>query len=125
MHPLKYLFVILVGGGIFLQSFSKMIILVNFQINNDYISKNLCVKKEVKNNCCKGSCHLKKQLQEEEKKEQSPASSLKNVKEFQIFCQYNSSFKFQSSLLLETDFTPFKGLTAFQPSFSIFHPPKV
>ena len=122
---MKYLFVILVGVGIFLQSFSKMIILVNFQINKDYISKNLCVQKEVKNNCCKGNCHLKKQLQEEEKKEQSPASSLKDVKEFQMFCQNNSSFQFQSSLLLERDFTPFKSLTTSPPSFCIFHPPKV
>ena len=102
-----------------------MIILVNFQINKDYISKNLCVQKEVKNNCCKGSCHLKKQLQEEEKKEQSPASSLKDVKEFQMFCPNNSTFQFQSSLLLERDFTPFKSLTTSPPSFSIFHPPKV
>lgn len=110
--------------GIVLQSFSKIMILVNFQINKEYISKNLCVQKDVEDNCCKGSCHLKKQLDEEEKKEQSPASSLKDLKEFQIFCQNNFTFHFIPHLLLETDFVPYEKAKATSSTFAIFHPPK-
>ncbi len=122
---MKHLFVILIGTGIIFQSFSTIFILINFQLNKEYISKNVCVQKEVKDNCCKGSCHLKKQLKEEEKKEQSPASSLKDLKEFQIFCQSNSFFQFQPDVLLLKDFIPFQYSRSSTISFSIFHPPTV
>lgn len=121
---MKYLFVILVGTGIILHSFSTMIILINFQLNKEYISKNLCVQKAIKNNHCNGHCHLKKQLQEEEKKDQVPAN-LKDLKDFQIFCQTNSTFQFNDISELNKTFTPFKSLISTPPSFSIFHPPKV
>lgn len=122
---MKHLFVILIGTGIIFQSFSTILILINFQLNKEYISKNLCVQKEVKDNCCKGSCHLKKQLKEEEKKEQSPANSLKDIKEFQIFCQINSFFQFQPDILLQMDFIPFAHPKTASISSSIFHPPTV
>lgn len=110
--------------GIVLQSFSKMMVLINFQINKEYITKNLCVQKEVEDNCCKGSCQLKKQLDEEAKKEQSPASNIKDVNEFQIFCQNNFNFHFIPHLILETDFVPYTNTKETTSSFSIFHPPK-
>jgi hypothetical protein len=122
---MKHLFIILIGTGIIFQSFSKIFILINFQINREYISKNLCVQKKVKDNCCKGSCHLKKQLKEEEKKEESPANSLKDIKEFQIFCQNNTFFQFQSDLLLQKSFIPFSNSKIVSVTFSIFHPPTV
>ena len=125
MHGMKYLLLILVGAGITFQSFSKMIILINFQLNKEYIAKNLCVQKEIEDNCCKGSCHLKQQLQEEEKKEPAPANSLKDMKEFQIFCQNMPPFKFQPHLLRETGFIPFIHSSTSSIPFSIFHPPQV
>lgn len=120
---MKYLFVILVGVGIILHSFSKVIILINFQLNKEYISKNLCQQKSIKNNSCKGHCHLKKQLQKDEKRDQHP-NSLKDTKEFQIFCQNKSSFQFNSFKFPRTDFPTFEILITQPPSFSVFHPPK-
>jgi len=35
---------------------------VEYSIFKDYIAKNLCVKKEIKNNCCQGKCFLEKQI---------------------------------------------------------------
>jgi hypothetical protein len=49
----------------------KTLLLVDFIINRDYIASNLCEKKDVKDNCCKGYCHLTKQLKQEEKREPS------------------------------------------------------
>lgn len=122
---MKHLFIILIGTGIIFQSFSKIFILINFQLNREYISKNLCVQKKFKNNCCKGSCHLKKELKEEEKKEQSPSNCLKDIKEVQIFCQNNTFFQFQSDFLLQKIFIPFSRSKIVSVSFSIFHPPTV
>jgi hypothetical protein len=36
---------------------------INYLINKDYIAKNLCVNKDKPKSCCKGKCHLVKQLQ--------------------------------------------------------------
>ena len=35
---------------------------IEYNLFRGYIAKNLCVKKDVKGNCCQGKCFLKKQL---------------------------------------------------------------
>jgi len=55
---------------------SKSIIVFEFTINQSYIAKNLCVKRQQKVNNCKGKCHLKKELQSDDQREKSlPGSS--------------------------------------------------
>ncbi len=103
----KYMFVLLLLVGIVLQSSSKLIILINFQINKEYISKNLCVQKNIKGNCCKGSCHLKKELKEDDKKQENPTSSLKDKNETQLFYQTINAFKIYSSNFELTGLTPY------------------
>lgn len=122
---MRYLFVILVGTGIILQSFSKLIILSNFQLNKEYISKNLCVKKAIKNNHCNGQCHLKKQLQKEENNEQVPSNTLKTMKEIQIICQSVTPYRFNSGLILISKFSPLTNSVKPPHTFSVFHPPQV
>lgn len=121
---LKYVFIILVTTGILLQSFSKIIILVNFQINRDYISKNLCVQRDKKHNCCKGSCHLKKSLEADDKKQDAPGPNFKNLKEFQTYCQANSLFEFSDKAVLIFKYCRIANPAVASVSFSIFHPPK-
>ena len=60
---------ILILAGILFQTTAKLVILINFQINRDYIAKNLCINREKPDSCCQGSCHLTKQLEEEDQKE--------------------------------------------------------
>lgn len=44
------------------QPMAKLFICINFGINRNFIANNLCEKKTIKNNKCKGKCHLRKQL---------------------------------------------------------------
>jgi hypothetical protein len=37
-------------------------VIINFQLNKEFISNNVCIQREVKNNCCKGSCDLNEKL---------------------------------------------------------------
>lgn len=39
---------------------------IDYAINKDYIAKNLCIKKDIPNNCCQGKCHLNKQIKKVE-----------------------------------------------------------
>lgn len=110
--------------GILMQNFGKVFILVNFELNRNYIAKNLCVKKEDPHNCCKGKCYLKKQIEQEEKKEKSPISTDTKGKEEIQFCQNIHKLYFLRATLIEmqTPYTPFISEGIDQ---SIFRPPKV
>lgn len=66
---MKKLFILLIIPLLLLQIGSKSLILIHFLINREEIAATLCVQKEVENNCCQGSCHLNKQLEEQEKNE--------------------------------------------------------
>jgi len=96
---------------------------VSFRLNRKEIAKTLCVKKDEPTNCCQGSCHLKKQLQAEEKKEQSPSSPVKSIKQVQLFCQQNTLIQFSSYVLSEKAFTPFHVTETTSFPLSVFHPP--
>lgn len=57
-----------------LQQFSKLFVMAGFELKRDYIARNLCVKRNIANNTCKGNCHLKKKLAEEQEKQQESES---------------------------------------------------
>lgn len=63
---------------ILMQSLSQLIVWAGYEINLNYISKELCVNKEVKNSCCHGKCYLKKEMQQTESREQSSSVKEKN-----------------------------------------------
>ena len=110
--------------GILLQNFGKVYILLRFEMNQAYIAKTLCVKKDEPDNCCKGHCYLNKQLEEEDKKEKSPASTgIKDKEEIQ-YCQINQSFVFYSSSFIEIK-TPYCPYVSEGIGSTIFRPPKV
>ncbi len=65
---------------------------VDYLLNRDYIAKNLCVNKDKPKSCCKGKCHLVKQLNKtnnpnrDEKKELPKRLQLKELQDF-ILCK--------------------------------------
>jgi hypothetical protein len=116
-------FFILAMAGILMQNFGKFLILVNFELNRAYITKNLCVKKEDPNNCCKGKCYLKKQIEQEEKKEESPSTSLKDKEEIQ-YCQNLEHLRFLRNTSSEVK-TPYQSFISEGIDQVIYRPPKV
>lgn len=40
---------------------------IDYMVNKDYIAKNLCINKDKPKSCCKGKCHMIKQLQKADK----------------------------------------------------------
>ncbi len=51
-------------------------VLVQFQLERDRIIKEVCVQRDrpLERNCCKGMCHLRKQLKAQEGEEHGPRS---------------------------------------------------
>ena len=63
---------------------------IDYLINKDYIAKTLCINKDKPKSCCKGKCHMVKQLQKTNKntdndpKNSSSRVQLKEINEFII-----------------------------------------
>ncbi|MDP4237955.1 MAG: hypothetical protein Q8904_00600 [Bacteroidota bacterium] len=60
--------------------------ILEYNLFRGYIAKNLCVKKNIKGNCCQGKCFLRKQLKlsDENTKENTTDTNNKKVQAIQI-----------------------------------------
>lgn len=52
----------ILSSVIFLSLSLNTLILAYFEYNYDYIVSELCIEKDVKESCCKGSCHLNQEF---------------------------------------------------------------
>ncbi len=122
---MKHIFIILALTGVLLQNFNKIIIYVNFELNREFIAKTVCEKKEIRANKCNGSCHLKKQLAKEEKKEQSPTNPIKEKVEVQFFSETNSRTPFFYSSFTKILRSSYFFSLSEKHLHTVFQPPKV
>lgn len=66
-----------------LQAFSKVVIYIDFKINENYIAANLCENKARPQLHCNGKCQLSKQLK---KDEENSKESKKTIQEAVYYC---------------------------------------
>lgn len=79
---MRSVFAYLILFAFSLQLGSRLYVLINFQVNKEYIAENLCEKKDEPESCCEGSCHLTKELVKIEESEQNaPATNDQSKKE--------------------------------------------
>ena len=109
------------------QMCSRFVVLLDFELNKDYIIKNLCENRSKPKICCKGKCFLKKQLQKADKEENIPAGKSSRNKSEEIFCSSIKKVKCiilpivqQNKYSVTCDNFLFNKYSA-----SIFHPPQV
>jgi hypothetical protein len=70
-YPVTILLILLIA----LQTFSKWCLIAEYQVNRDFITKNLCVNRSNPVSCCKGKCYLNKKIATEESQQQAPGRS--------------------------------------------------
>jgi len=109
----------------FCQLSGRYIVMFEFYINQEYVARNLCVNKDKPQLHCNGQCHLKKQLNEEDKRDNNnPERRADNKHE--IF--YDASFSIADitpayTTLSITHNNPDRIGTPIDQSRTIFHPP--
>lgn len=106
------------------QSFTRSFVYLNYQMNKNYISTVLCENKTKKEMHCEGKCHLKKELEKEEKKESAPTGNSKEKIEFNFFNEIKSFFSI-SERITKNYFVSNSMLLPQNCDISVFHPPKV
>lgn len=119
---MKHLISILLVLSFLTQNISKLIIVINFRINQEYIAKNLCEKKDEVDNCCHGKCELKKELAEEDKKENLPATPFKDKFEKQNYYSPSISVLASDQTEDKPNFNYISDLSSTGLT-EIFHPP--
>lgn len=124
---MKQVVVIILTLSIFLQSTSKVWVYVSFKINQESIAKTLCLQKEVKRNCCQGSCHLKKELAKTDDQQNTPVpiAAKKNV-ELQFCSQKIAPFTASQMVQMEEQDWGIQQMNFALSEFttSVFHPPQ-
>lgn len=118
------LFSIIILSAFLLQTFSKLIIYVNYELNLDYIIKTYCINKNDPSKHCDGKCHLTKQLQEEDKKENLPGTTRDERPEINLFSENIKAYLFNNFSGKEYIYPELKLQKTIQPVFAFFHPPK-
>ena len=99
---------------------------VNYVINYDYISTNLCENIEKPELKCNGKCHLKKELASEAKKNNTKSNEQKsNSIVFEVlFCENITSYTFNNKICFDKRVQSLYNCIYFRlNSTSIFHPP--
>ncbi|HEY4798797.1 MAG TPA: hypothetical protein VII99_06935 [Bacteroidia bacterium] len=120
---MKKVIAIVLAAGILFQSFSKVIIFFNYEVNKDFIAQNLCVNRNKPQMHCNGLCHLKKQFAKAEKQEESvPFQNMKDKNEIQFFsfCKIPAT---NSIFNCEIVFADYSFYLTSNPHSSVFHPP--
>jgi hypothetical protein len=74
--------------GMLGQTFSKSLIVLNFRMNQKTIAASLCENRSKPKSCCHGKCYLDKQLNKDEKSQNTPLNG-------------NAGFKFEVVLYSE------------------------
>lgn len=99
---------------------------IDYIINYDYISTQLCENTDKPALKCNGKCHLKKELANEAKKDTPKSNEHKsNTITFEVlYCENVSEFSFYTLNQIEKRvFTQYNCIYFQTNSTSIFHPP--
>jgi hypothetical protein len=119
---MKFILVPILMLLVLAQTFSKWLIVVEYRINRDYISKNLCENKTRPKLHCNGKCQMMKKMAEEEKQNSAGSTVKLKVQDIVLFHEwislpesYFASAKNNYRFLSEKAYT--------SPLSSIDHPP--
>jgi len=103
-----------------------MLIVIEYQVNKNYIAQVLCINKTKPQLQCNGKCHLAKELKKADQAEQKLPAPLKEKFEVLYFCEALPAISFsQNSFALPVIWQSFyQSIFYTSPPFGIFHPPR-
>lgn len=107
------------------QSFSRGILVLEYKLNQAFITANFCENKAKPQLHCNGKCHLAKEIKKTEQHDQKLPDLLKE--KFEVFHYYLAlpTFSFDIPGVSETGFRAYYLPEYLPPVLSIFQPPKL
>lgn len=121
---LRFAIVILLFVSILAQSMNKALIVLNYQINKDYITKNLCENRNKPAMKCNGKCHLRKQLAGDDQNKNSNSRSQEETSEVILFFHHTDlKIHFIKEFITKQIFFSVDEFISLDYIRNIFHPP--
>ena len=68
-YPVTIVLILLMAA----QTFSKWCLILEYQVNKDFIAKNLCINRAKPSCCCQGKCYLNKKMAADQSDQQAPS----------------------------------------------------
>ena len=123
---LKKFFIILLSCMLLVPSFGNFFVYTSFKLNQDEISKTICVQRKQVFNTCNGRCELQKSLKKYADNEKKMDNSLKEKLEV-VYIQNTSTAPYHLVAPIETKAQNFAALDEKPISVSnaAFHPPSL
>jgi len=108
----------------------RMMVILEWKLNQDYIVKNLCENRANPRSCCKGKCQLKKQLSKIESETDSKSENntkLNKITSVDVFDILDSKFSFNSIDITEVILHYLTSRKSYHFSFhtKLLRPPKL
>jgi hypothetical protein len=124
---MKFISTILLLAAMVAQMSSRFVVLLDFELNKDYIAKNLCENRDKPKSCCKGKCYLKKQLAKTDKEENVPSGKTGKNKIEELFCNSFKKVNNRIFYVIQNDNYPASKneIAVHNYVASVFHPPQV
>lgn len=105
-------------------SFGNFFVYTSFKLNQDEISKTICVQRKMLNNSCNGRCELQKSLKKYSDNEKKMQNNLKEKAEV-VYIQNSvtANFKLIAPIQSKAKFFASFDTKPIAVSISTFHPP--
>jgi hypothetical protein len=121
---MKFILVPLLMFLLLAQSFGKCFVVIEYNLNKDFIAKNLCVNKARPKMHCNGKCQMMKKLAEEENQNSTNNNSSKiRLQELVFSAEMNTPVPPAVSYITLSYGEDRPILKHISPTVSIFHPP--
>ena len=107
------------------QSFSHWVVVLAFNVNRNYIAKNLCENRYRPKMHCNGNCVLMKKLKEKEKAEQNEPATKSEISIIVLSSKtYFANTLPPVNVQLKTEFPESLSAKTVDRSLAFFHPPQ-
>lgn len=121
---MKRFLILLLSCMLLVPSFGSFFVYTTFKLNQEEISKTICVQRKMLFNDCNGRCELQKSLKKYEDNEKRMQNNLKEKTEI-VYIQNLGITPFELLLPIETEAKLYASLNEKPVSISktVFHPP--
>ena len=123
---MKYISASILLIAFLVQTGSRYLVMLDFELNQDYIAKNLCENRNKPCCHCNGKCYLKKQLNKADKETSNGTTSQKNQEDVLFFAEEKNTVNLPFTEAIITNHFPRNYSFAHQNLYvSVFHPPQI
>lgn len=122
---MKRVFLISLLALILLHSFGKVFIVLDYQLQKEYIIEFLCINRDKPELQCEGKCHLKKELKKSEQSDkQENEKARKQQLPVTLYCQALFRLPAHDASHTVSPATPYRIGHPLNTAFAVFHPPR-